>query len=381
MHTSTLLHSSYKVLCTLILLSQSLVSALPQDPNVHARTATTPKVDSIFTPPHKRDLLNTNPQTPLTWVIGSSAYEIHLDVTNCWDVNRDTIVGDYTLISGVFKQDASVNDIKSDEFDLRRQNPVSSAFQKARLEHLLLNAQAAQTELEALFAPSPEEGGHDELRKLLSLGGDIQAAVTQKIKWVVYLTPQIVGGWIMGYIIAEGFEHHSNITGLTPTEFKVYTAFAVGGAAVITAIITRLQNYIAAMNDARIPGFLNEAEYHMLAVFCAWFRRLMRQIRVVVEREGITLLRGMGGGWIIDGTVRGDDEVVGGGASGGGGGAGAVVVQQEIEMSVLQAPPVNPLAPGINAIAIQPALEQIVVAQEAAAADAAQVPGSSGGEC
>ena len=159
----------------------------------------------------RRTLVGIDKTTPVSWTDNLNTYELIIDVTECYDIRRDTVVGDYTFVNGTKGEQVTAHDLLVDQFDLKHD---AEDFTRAHASHLLLNVEAALPEANALFAP-PEY--RDELRHLLQLRLESAHKAYLVGKFVGSLIPVAGYGYLMGYVIVKGLK---NLTRRTIQHFQ-----------------------------------------------------------------------------------------------------------------------------------------------------------------
>ena len=227
-----------------------------------------------------RSLFSTGEGTPVSWAYGSNSFKLILQESNCLKVTRETVLGDYTFTNGSQMHDVNSNDVLIDEFNLRHGNANAN---KASMDHVLVNAHDAQSELADYFDTLQAHHGissiaHTELRHLLLNPMQIAfESLRQKVLWTAYLTPALGAGSLMGYALAREVAPLTLNKTMT-IEDEVVTTLLVAGAVFLGFIILRLQDQSwRLITGTEPPGLLSARERHAFIAYCAWFRRLIRQ--------------------------------------------------------------------------------------------------------
>ena len=275
----------------------------------------------------RRTLSGVDKTTPVSWTDDLNTYELVIDVTKCYDARRDTIVGDYTFVNGTKGEQVTINDLLVDQFNLKHD---AEDFTRAHVSHLRLNVQAGQSEANALLAPPDHR---DELRHLLQLRLEMAHSAKLVGKFVASLIPFAGLGYFMGFVIVKGLK---NLNSTDDPKFPIAVQIAVAGAAFLTALAVKLDDYTSSL--AGNEPFFSDSELHALMIFAVWFRNVLARCKRYVF-GGLTGV--INRFWAT--RLPGD------------------------ELPVLDAPPPSaPVDPNLPQIAAQPQINAVALAQAAA---------------
>lgn len=236
----------------------------------------------------------------IDWVEGPTSYRVELGISDCYGIKKETIMGDYTYTNGSKGLNVQANDVLKDDFDLRLTS--GEDFEKAKLSHLIKNGQAAIVEIESAYEHlsastlSYVTVPHDELRRLLSLGGSPPARrplagvlqdIPPELRWFAFTAPRIAYGALTGFIVANAIGYGtSNSTGMQANILEA--EFVIAAAALMFPLVRRMENLLPAAptepGQARIRG-----EWHVYATFILTIRCYIRLLREKYKDFALTL--------------------------------------------------------------------------------------------
>ena len=221
-----------------------------------------------------------------------------LDRTHCGKINEKTIIGDFDSVYNESIKDATYHQWASDEYDMKLlHNKNDKEVNMARIESLLKNAAAAESEAEQLLAgPQEPNEEHDELRHLLSLTDNIRDSILTKSKWTLYMTQSMLLPIMVGVMIGldsnlESLNPFHNASSQTATSshtststtqdrvISFQTAIIAGALLFLHAITVQIIDMNLRWQGVYMPlPFFTDEEYEAFFIGIAWIRRMVRQL-------------------------------------------------------------------------------------------------------